>query len=88
MTTINKLTERPLTANLKNIPAYDGIAYGITMPTARGTQTDVLIVGPDAASVTAAIKSAWPGAPVDQDKMSRVVVLGGKEIAEAEDDEL
>lgn len=81
-----KIPIKMVNANLKNAPAYDGVAYGISVVGKKGEPpANILVVGPTAESVAAAIHSAWPTQPVAMANMSRVVVMSAATI---EDEEL
>ena len=84
MSEIIVIPQKTLNVNLKNVASYDGVAYGISVVTKSGDQANILVVGPSSEAVADAIHAAWPSQPVRMDKMSRVAVVGHKDIDDEE----
>lgn len=79
-----KIPMREVNANLKGVPAYDGVAYGISVVDPDGALANILVVGPTAEAVASAIHAAWPTQPVAMVKMSKVIVMSATTVADEE----
>lgn len=84
MTDTQKIPQIVVDGIVVSATAYIGVAYGVSVVTRDSQQADVLIIGPTTEAVSAAIHSAWPGQPVYPEKMSRVVVMGEKDLPDNE----